>query len=68
MVCKRELKKLRNNFGSTNISIYDAGSGFGQYSYFMAIHLKPCNIFSVDVKEDWIKDSKEFFSSQKIEM
>jgi len=63
---RRELKKLRKNFGSKKLSIYDAGSGYGQYSYFMSKHLQPCEIFSVDVKEDWIKDSKEFFESQKI--
>lgn len=63
---RRELKKLRKNFGSKKLSIYDAGSGYGQYSYFMSKHLQPCEIFSVDVKEDWIKDSKEFFTSQKI--
>jgi len=63
---RRELKKLRKNFGSKKLSIYDAGSGYGQYSYFMSKHLQPCEIFSVDIKEDWIKDSKEFFTSQKI--
>jgi len=63
---RRELKKLRNNFGDKKISIYDAGSGYGQYSYFMSKHLQPCEIYSVDVKEDWIKDNKEFFALQKI--
>lgn len=63
---RRELKKLRKIFGDKKISIYDAGSGYGQYSYFMSKHLQPCEIFSVDVKEDWIKDCKEFFASQKI--
>jgi SAM-dependent methyltransferase len=63
---RRELKKLRKIFGDKKISIYDAGSGYGQYSYFMSKHLQPCEIYSVDVKEDWIKDLKEFFTSQKI--
>jgi len=30
---RRELKELRKKFGNKNISIYDAGSGYGQYSY-----------------------------------
>lgn len=63
---RRELKKLRINFGSKKISIYDAGSGYGQYSYFMSKRLQPCEIYSVDVKKDWIEDNKEFFASQKI--
>jgi 2-polyprenyl-3-methyl-5-hydroxy-6-metoxy-1,4-benzoquinol methylase len=64
---RRELKKLRKKFGNKNISIYDAGSGYGQYSYFMSKNLQPCQIYSVDVKEDWIKDNKVFFKSQNID-
>lgn len=64
---RRELKKLRNLFGDKTIDIYDAGSGYGQYSYFLAKKLKPCSIFSVDVKGDWIKNSEQFFESRKIE-
>ncbi|HMN18815.1 MAG: class I SAM-dependent methyltransferase [Ignavibacteriota bacterium] len=64
---RRELKNLRKLFGSKKISIYDAGSGYGQYSYFMSKALQPCEIYSVDVKEDWINDCIDFFKSQKIE-
>jgi SAM-dependent methyltransferase len=58
---KRELRKIRKNFGSEAISIYDAGTGFGQYTYFMSNHLKPNKIYAVDVKDDWIKDLKKFY-------
>ncbi len=64
---RRELKIIRKQFGDKKINIYDAGSGYGQYSYFMSKNLKPCEIYSVDVKEDWITDCKEFFKSRKIE-
>ena len=63
---RRELSALRKKFGGKKISIYDAGSGYGQYSYFMSKNLQPCEIYSVDVKEDWINDNKEFFAAQKI--
>jgi 2-polyprenyl-3-methyl-5-hydroxy-6-metoxy-1,4-benzoquinol methylase len=63
---RRELKKIRKLFGDRKISIYDAGSGYGQYSYFMSKKMQPCEIYSVDVKEDWINDCKVFFESQKI--
>jgi SAM-dependent methyltransferase len=63
---RRELKELRVKFGSTKIEIYDAGSGFGQYTYFMSKNLFPCSIFSVDVKEDWIYDCRNFFKQKKI--
>ena len=64
---RRELKKLRKLLGDKNINIYDAGSGYGQYSYFISKKLNPCTIYSVDVKEDWIKDSEQFFKSRQIE-
>jgi SAM-dependent methyltransferase len=57
--------KLRKAFGAKTIEIYDAGTGFGQYSYFMSKKLNPTNIFSVDIKEDWIKDAEDFFSQIK---
>lgn len=63
---RRELREIRKRFGVYNIDIYDAGSGFGQYTYFMSTKLKPCNIFSVDVKKDWIDDCRDFFSQKKI--
>lgn len=63
---RRELRRLRNTFGEKKISIYDAGSGYGQYSYFMSKHLQPCDIYSIDVKEDWITDCRDFFKSQNI--
>jgi 2-polyprenyl-3-methyl-5-hydroxy-6-metoxy-1,4-benzoquinol methylase len=63
---RRELKALRKSFGTREISIYDAGTGYAQYSYFMARKLKPNNIYSVDVKKEWIEDCKIFFNQQKI--
>lgn len=63
---RRELRELRKIFGDRKINIYDAGSGYGQYSFFMSKVLQPCEIYSVDVKEDWINDCRDFFSSQKI--
>lgn len=63
---RNELKKLRRKFDSSDLEIYDAGSGFGQYTYFMSKKMNPSNIFSVDVKADWINDCKDFFSSRRI--
>jgi SAM-dependent methyltransferase len=63
---RRELLRIRNVFGKKEISIFDAGSGYGQYTYFMTKHLMPCKVYSVDIKEKWINDSREFFNQQKI--
>jgi SAM-dependent methyltransferase len=64
---RRELTELRRKFGNSKIDIYDAGSGFGQYTYFLSKNLIPCNILSVDVKKDWIDDCKDFFNKKNIQ-
>jgi len=64
---RRELRHLRNIFSEREIEIFDAGTGFGQYTYFMSKHLRPSKIFAVDIKEDWIKDCREFFKSENID-
>jgi len=63
---RRELKHLRNIFRDKSIEIYDAGTGYGQYVYFMSKHLRPGNIYAVDVKEEWINDCRAFFKSENI--
>ncbi|MHB1688173.1 MAG: class I SAM-dependent methyltransferase [Ignavibacteriaceae bacterium] len=60
------MKSLREAFGDKEISIYDAGTGYGQYSYFMSKKLLPNIIYAVDVKEKWIEDCRAFFRSRKI--
>jgi len=62
---RRELRALRKKLGSQQIAILDAGSGYGQYTYFMANKMKPASIHAVDVKEEWISDCKEFFTTEK---
>jgi SAM-dependent methyltransferase len=42
--------------------ILDAGSGFGQYSWYMARKHPNWNIFGVDVKDDQIADCNNFFA------
>jgi SAM-dependent methyltransferase len=58
---RRELKRIRKIFGDRKIEIYDAGTGYGQYVYFMLNNLQPCSIYAVDVKSDWINDCMAFF-------
>lgn len=57
---KKELRKLKKTFIG-EVQILDAGSGFGQYSYFMAGKFKNARIFAVDVKEEQIEDCNRFF-------
>ncbi|MCC6253045.1 MAG: class I SAM-dependent methyltransferase [Bacteroidia bacterium] len=55
-----ELKKWMKN-APAQPKILDAGMGFGQYTYFMAKHLKNAEILAVDVKEEQIADCSNFF-------
>src|SRR5690606_11711109 len=59
--------KLRSVFGKNEIKIYDAGTGYGQYAYYMNKNLQPNKIYAVDVKENWINDCREFFSSKNLQ-
>lgn len=48
------------------INILDAGSGFGQYTYFLAKKNSEWKILGVDVKEDQIEDCRIFFAKNGI--
>ena len=58
-------KELRSIFGKLHgkqpIEVLDAGSGFGQYTYFMARSFPDSKILAVDVKEDYLTTSRTFF-------
>ena len=45
-----------------NAQIFDAGSGFGQYSYYLASKNQDYNILAVDVKQEQIEDCSNFFN------
>jgi SAM-dependent methyltransferase len=57
---KRELKRARKQIGPL-AEVLDAGSGFGQYSWFMSRLSKEWKIKGVDVKEEQVRDCNRFF-------
>lgn len=62
---KREIRKWANGKGGrrdTNCTLLDAGSGFGQYSYFMSGLSPFWAIQAVDVKEEQVEDCNRFFT------
>lgn len=59
----RELKHWTKT-KSVNITILDAGAGFGQYTYYLSRIEPNWKILSVDVKQEQIDDCNSFF--QKI--
>lgn len=58
---KKEIRTLRKKLPDV-VSILDAGSGFGQYSYFLAKKFRGSSILGVDVKEEQIEDCNRFFT------
>lgn len=59
---KKEIKRLYNR--TERIKIFDAGMGFGQYTYFLAKTFPNSDILAVDIKEEQVNECKHFF--QKI--
>lgn len=57
---KRALRQLLANKNEP-FELFDAGSGFGQYSYFLAKKFPQVKIYAIDVKKDYIEDCKQFF-------
>ena len=55
----RELRKA--DFSNQDFNILDAGSGFGQYTYWLNRHFRNSNILAVDVKEEQVADCNNFF-------
>ena len=47
------------------VNVLDAGSGFGQYSYFLSKLNSKWNITGLDVKEEQIEDCNKFFKRIK---
>jgi|WetSurMetagenome_2_1015567.scaffolds.fasta_scaffold01297_12 SAM-dependent methyltransferase len=62
---RKEIREKIKNNGKLNI--FDAGMGFGQYTYFLAKHFPTSDIFAVDVKEEQVEDCRYFFSKCKID-
>ena len=61
---KKEIREWSKSHNGKQ-HILDAGSGFGQYTFFMSGMNKNWTIEAVDVKEEQITDCKAFFSRIK---
>ena len=59
---KRELKAWKKAHGGLHANVLDAGSGFGQYTYYLSRVGKNWSIKGVDVKIDQVEDCNKFFS------
>jgi len=57
---KKEIKQWKKH-APQNANLLDAGSGFGQYVYYMSSLGKQWKIKGVDVKDEQIEDCNNFF-------
>ncbi len=59
-------KMLRSLFAKLQdrqpVQVLDAGTGFGQYAYYMTKTFPSANILAVDIKQDYLDNAKQFFS------
>lgn len=58
---RKEIKHWSKKVGS-DLNVLDAGSGFGQYVFFLSGLNKKWNITGVDVKDEQIADCNQFFT------
>lgn len=58
---RRELRRLVTSFpGNQTVNVLDAGTGFGQYAYFLAHEFPNVEVLAVDVKEDYLENAERF--------
>jgi SAM-dependent methyltransferase len=58
----KELRKWSAGKRERPLAIYDAGAGFGQYSYWLSGLSRHWSITAVDVKEEQVADCNAFFT------
>jgi SAM-dependent methyltransferase len=59
---RKEIRKWNSN-APADAHILDAGSGFGQYDYYLSSLNPAWNILGVDVKDEQIEDCNRFFKA-----
>lgn len=63
---RKLLKKIIPQINTSAPVVFDAGTGFGQYSYFIAKKFPNTKILAVDIKEDYINDASTFFKKSNL--
>ncbi len=61
---RRELNKYLK--GKEHLNVLDAGSGFGQYVYFLSRKKQVAHVSGVDVKPEQMEDCTQFFDKLKL--
>ena len=58
---QRELRRWAGDKEDRALAIYDAGAGFGQYTYWLSSLSSKWNITAIDVKDEQVADCNAFF-------
>ncbi len=62
---RRELNRvIRQDSNRENLRVLDAGTGFGQFSFYLAKKFPGLLIEAVDIKDEYLERAKHFFESQ----
>ncbi len=60
---RREVKRLLGAYPPDRVvDVLDAGTGFGQYAYFIARTFPNARVLAVDVKRDYLENARRFFA------
>jgi len=62
---RRAVKRLHLK-ENENLNILDAGSGFGQYTYYLAKKFKMAKVIGVELKQEHVNDSLIFAEKAKV--
>jgi SAM-dependent methyltransferase len=57
----KEVKDTSTSLSVKEVRIYDAGAGFGQYTYWLSSQLPLARITAIDVKDEQVADCNAFF-------
>ncbi|MDX1420600.1 MAG: class I SAM-dependent methyltransferase [Rubricoccaceae bacterium] len=58
---RRRLRRLLGPLADRPVRVLDAGTGFGQYAYFLVSEFPNVEVTAVDVKEDYLRRARAFF-------
>lgn len=58
---RRELRELLEGLPATRrVDVLDAGTGFGQYAYYIADRYPRAHVLAVDIKQDYLDNAQRF--------
>lgn len=58
---RREIRQIFSTLSSERaVRVLDAGTGFGQYAYFIASEFEHARIVAVDIKRNYLEDARRF--------